>query len=53
MITKIKINKETLEVTTDNCDCFINYVKDNDEFIELEISMPEPEVTYNYTSTIQ
>ena len=48
MITKIQINKNTLEVTIDLCDCTINYVKDENGIIELEISIPEPEVFYPY-----
>lgn len=48
MITKIQINKNTLEVTTDLCDCTINHVKDENGIIELEISIQEPEVFYPY-----
>jgi hypothetical protein len=48
MIIKIQINKDTLEVTTDNYDCIINYIKEDENMIELEISIPEPDNIYPY-----
>jgi hypothetical protein len=50
MITKIQINKNTLEAITDE-PCVINYIKEDENMIELEISIPEPEVNYPYLST--
>jgi hypothetical protein len=49
MITKIKINKNTLEVSINN-DFSVNYIKDENDIIELEISRPDPEVIYPYTN---
>jgi hypothetical protein len=51
MIIKIQINKDTLEVTTDNYDCIINYIKEDENMIELEISIPEPDNIYPYFNT--
>lgn len=48
MITKIQINKQTLEVNADVCNCLINHIKDENGIIELEISIPEPESFYPY-----
>ncbi len=50
MITKIQINKNTLEATADE-PCVINYIREDENMIELEISIPEPEVNYPYLST--
>ena len=50
MITKITINKNTLEATVDE-PCVINYIREDENMIELEISIPEPEVNYPYLST--
>jgi len=50
MITKITINKNTLEATADES-CVINCIKEEGNVIELEISIPEPEVNYPYINT--
>lgn len=50
MITKIQINKNTLEVITD-IECTINHIKEDENMIELEISVPEPDNIYPYIST--
>ena len=49
MITKIKINKQTLEVELNN-GFSVNYIKDENGSIELEVSKPDPEVIYPYTN---
>lgn len=49
MITKITINKNTLEATADE-PCVINYIREDENMIELEISTPDPEVNYPYTT---
>ena len=49
MITKITINKNTLEATADE-PCVINYIREDGNMIELEISTPDPEVIYPYTN---
>lgn len=49
MIAKIQINKNTLESTADE-PCVINYIREDENTIELEISIPEPEVNYPYIS---
>jgi len=46
MLLNIKINKETLEVTTDNEDVVINNISDNGVELLIEISKPEPEIQY-------
>jgi hypothetical protein len=51
MITKITINKNTLEATADE-PCVINYIREDENMIELEISTQDPEVIYPYLSTI-
>jgi hypothetical protein len=48
MIIKIQINKNTLEAIVDDCDCSVNYVKDENGIIEIEVSKPEPEINYPY-----
>lgn len=52
MITKIQINKNTLEATIGES-CTINYIKEDGNMIELEISIPEAEVNYPYINTTQ
>lgn len=47
MITKIQINTNTLEAIAEE-PCIINCIKEEGNVIELEISIPEPEVTYPY-----
>ena len=49
MITKITINKNTLKATADE-PCVIKYIIEDENMIELEISIPEPEVNYPYLS---
>ena len=51
MLTKIQINKQTLEVTTDIQNCSVNHIKDENGIIELEINIPDPEITYPYSIT--
>lgn len=50
MITKITINKNTLEATADE-PCVINHIREDENMIEIEISIPEPEVNYPYINT--
>ena len=47
---KIQINKNTLEATVDE-PCVINYIREDENMIELEISTQDPEVNYPYIST--
>ena len=46
MLLKIKINKETLEVITDDAEVVVNQISDNGIELEIEISKPEPEIEY-------
>ena len=46
MLLKIKINKETLEVITDDAGVVVNQISDNGIELEIEISKPEPETEY-------
>lgn len=46
MLLNIKINKETLEVFVDDTQVVINDIKQDDQFITLEIGKPEQEIEY-------
>ena len=46
MLIKIKINKQTLECTTDDDTIVINHIIDNGTELEIEISKPESETEY-------
>lgn len=46
MLLNIKINKETLEVTTDDAEVTVNHISDNGAELLIEISKPEPEIKY-------
>lgn len=47
MIIKLTINKQTLEVKTDN-ETTLNYISDNGTEIEIEISKQDPEQEYQW-----
>jgi len=46
MLLNIKINKETLEVITNDAGVIINNISDNGTELEIEISKPESEIEY-------
>ena len=46
MLLNIKINKETLEVITNDAGVVINNISDNGVELLIEISKPEPEIEY-------
>jgi hypothetical protein len=46
MLIKIKINKQTLECTTDDANVTVNNTSDNGIELEIEISKSELEVEY-------
>ena len=46
MLLKIKINKETLEVITDDSNVTINHISDDGVELLIEISKPDAEIEY-------
>ena len=50
MLINLKINKNNLQVTSDDQEVTINFVKESDAFIELEVSKPDPEMMTHYGS---
>lgn len=51
MIAKIIVNPDTLEVTFDDPNLTVNYVKKENGLIEIEVSKPDPEVIAPYIGT--
>lgn len=50
MLINLKIDKTSLQVTSDDQEVTVNFVKESDAFIELEISKPDLEITTPYGS---
>jgi hypothetical protein len=48
MLIKLKINKSDLQVTSDDPELVVVSAKESNEFIELEVSKPDPEIMTPY-----
>jgi len=44
MIIRITVNKETLEWTSDDPEVSVNKLVDTGEFLEIEVSKPDPQL---------
>jgi hypothetical protein len=54
MLIRIKINKNTFETTSDDSEVVFNRVDIEGDFIEIELSKPDPELnTFERPSTWQ
>jgi hypothetical protein len=49
MLIKLKINKQTLEWTSDDESVVMNHFIEKDDEFEIEISKPDPELQTNNT----